>query len=82
MNLEFWFCLGSAGIGLAISMVAIALSQLHDDLAKVLQRWAALDNLGLFPATDELKEVGFAPGDDWVLDENQQWRRLDEVQRG
>ena len=53
MKTEFWFCLGSAGIGLAVAMVAVAISQLHDDLKKILQRWAALDNLGLFPASKE-----------------------------
>jgi hypothetical protein len=69
-------------IFIALCGICFAVSQVNETLEKVLQRWAALDNLGLFPAVDELKEVGFAPGAGWVLDENQRWRRLDEVQRG
>jgi len=38
-------------------MVAVALSQIHDDLSKVLQRWAALDNLKIFnPDDDDMED--------------------------
>lgn len=52
-----WFCVGAAGIGFAIMMLAVAISQLHDDLKKILQRWAALDNLKIFnPDDDDMED--------------------------
>lgn len=98
-------------MALFMLLIAIILSAIHKTLEKVLQRWAALDNLHLTPDArvallqaeiEELeaeldpalremvregklvalkKQVGFAPGPDWVLDRTQTWRHISEVER-
>lgn len=107
---EILFGVAMALIFVALCGICFAISQVTETLEKVLQRWAALDSLGLTPDTrkeileqeirdleDELdpalrslvrdkgflKEVGFAPpGEEWVLDENQQWRLTSELKPG
>lgn len=41
------FCIGAA-ITFGLILVAVVGSQIHDDLDKILKRWAALNNLERF----------------------------------
>ena len=50
--MEILFAIIGAAIAFFLFMVWLALVNINSTLQKIIKRWAALENLGLFPEED------------------------------